>query len=205
MAIKITLESFLAVLRRSNLIEAEQIKRLADEFRGLHGEPPDAKPFADVLIQQKLITPWQAEKLLLGKHKGFFLGRYKLKGLLGKGGMSSVYLAEHVLMRRMCAIKVLPARRVNDASYLGRFHREAQAVAALDHPNIVRAYDVDHEKDGEFEIHGVPAGTQNLVVWQEKVGWINPDKAKGTPVTVTAGEAVDAGAFKIEPSQIKTP
>jgi len=153
MAIKITLESFLAVLRRSNLVEAEQIKRLTDEFRAAHGEPSDAKPFADFLVQQKQITSWQAEKLLLGKHKGFFLGRYKLKGLLGKGGMSSVYLAEHVLMRRMCALKVLPARRVNDASYLGRFHREAQAVAALDHPNIVRAYDVDHEEDGEFQIH----------------------------------------------------
>ncbi len=153
MAIKITLESFLAVLRRSNLIEAEQIKRLTDEFRAANGEPADAKPFADFLVQQKQITSWQADKLLMGKHKGFFLGRYKLKGLLGKGGMSSVYLAEHVLMRRMCALKVLPARRVNDASYLGRFHREAQAVAALDHPNIVRAYDVDHEVDGEFEIH----------------------------------------------------
>lgn len=153
MAIKITLESFLAVLRRSNLIEAEPLKRLTDEFRAAQGEPPDAKPFADFLVQQKQITAWQAEKLLMGKHKGFFLGRYKLKGLLGKGGMSSVYLAEHVLMRRMCALKVLPARRVNDASYLGRFHREAQAVAALDHPNIVRAYDVDHEEDGEFQIH----------------------------------------------------
>lgn len=153
MAIKITLESFLAVLRRSGLIEADLIQRLVDEFRAAHGEPPDAKPFADLLVERKLISPWQADKLLVGKHKGFFLGKYKLKGLLGKGGMSSVYLAEHVLMRRMCAIKVLPARRVNDASYLGRFHREAQAVAALDHPNIVRAYDVDHEKDGEFEIH----------------------------------------------------
>ena len=91
------------------------------------------------------LTRWQAEKLLNGKHRGFFLGKYRLLSLLGKGGMSSVYLAEHVVMRRRCAIKVLPTNRVNDTSYLGRFHREAQAVAALDHPNIVRAYDVDKE------------------------------------------------------------
>src|SRR6185436_18880149 len=64
---------------------------------------------------------------------------------LGSGGMSSVYLAEHVLMQRRVAIKVLPHNRVGDSSYLARFHFEAQAAAALDHRNIVRAYDLDNE------------------------------------------------------------
>ena len=48
-------------------------------------------------------------------------------------------------MQRRVAIKVLPPSRVDDTSYLARFHREAQAAAALDHRNIVRAYDVDNE------------------------------------------------------------
>jgi eukaryotic-like serine/threonine-protein kinase len=59
--------------------------------------------------------------------------------------MSSVYLAEHELMRRRVAIKVLPQNRVNDSSYLERFRLEARAVAKLDDPNIVRAYDIDNE------------------------------------------------------------
>ncbi len=150
---KITLESFLAVIKRSGLIPVDQLKHQLAAFRASSSQPNDSARFAEYLIRQSLLTTWQAEKLLQGKHKGFFLGKYRLLSLLGKGGMSSVYLAEHVLMRRRCAIKVLPAKRVHDSSYLGRFHREAQAVAALDHPNIVRAYDVDHEMDGNIEIH----------------------------------------------------
>jgi eukaryotic-like serine/threonine-protein kinase len=147
-----TCESFVAVLKRSGLVDEGALGQALAEYQAQAGEP-SAKGFSRVLIERKLITSWQAEKLLQGKHKGFFLGKYKLLRLLGKGGMSSVYLAEHVLMRRRCAIKVLPWKFVKDSSYLQRFHREAQAVASLDHPNIVRAYDVDQEKDGNLEIN----------------------------------------------------
>jgi hypothetical protein len=58
-------------------------------------------------------------------------------------------------------------------------------------------------EDGSFEIRGVPAGDQNMIVWQEKVGYVNPEKVKGTPVTVKAGEATDVGSVTINPSQVK--
>ncbi|MEX0704148.1 MAG: serine/threonine-protein kinase [Planctomycetales bacterium] len=153
MPIKITAESFLTVVRQSGLIEPERLKKLVAEFREQGLEIANSPALAEALVERGALTRWQADKLLQGRHKGFFLGKYRLMSLLGKGGMSSVYLAEHVLMRRRCAIKVLPAKRVDDSSYLGRFHREAQAVASLDHPNIVRAYDVDKELDGQTEIH----------------------------------------------------
>ncbi|MBL8850523.1 MAG: protein kinase, partial [Planctomycetaceae bacterium] len=153
MAVKIALDSFVAVLKRSNLVAGDQLQALIDEFQRNPGRSNDARQFADALVKQKILTPWQADKLLQGKHKGFFLGKYRLLSLVGKGGMSTVYLAEHLLMRRLCAIKVLPTRRLQNASYLARFHREAQAVASLDHRNIVRAYDVDQATDGETEIH----------------------------------------------------
>ncbi len=172
MAIKITLDSFLAVMKRSTLLSEEQLNSSLEKFRAAKGATSDAKPFAEYLVRQKLLTVWQAEKVLQGKHKGFFLGRYRLLSLLGKGGMSSVYLAEHMVMKRFCALKVLPAKRVNDASYLGRFHREAQAVAALDHPNIVRAYDVDMTADAGVDIHFLAMefvqGKSLLEVVQEK-------------------------------------
>jgi len=153
MSSKLNVETFVAVLKKSNLIEADRLQRLVAEYTAQGGSPDDSPKLAEFLVSNGAITRWQSEKLLQGKHKGYFLGKYRLLSLLGKGGMSSVYLAEHVLMRRRCALKVLPTKRVNDSSYLARFHREAQAVASLDHPNIVRAYDVDHQADRDTEIH----------------------------------------------------
>jgi len=150
---KLTTESFLNLVRQSGLVEKDQLKRVLEEEQNESAEDDSPSMIAQSLVKRELLTQWQADKLLQGKHKGFSLGKYRLKRLLGKGGMSSVYLAEHLLMRRECAIKVLPIRRVKDSSYLARFHREAQAVASLDHPNIVRAYDIDHEVEGDREIH----------------------------------------------------
>jgi len=153
MSSKLNVETFVAVLKKSGLIEPDRLQRLIADYTAQGGIPDDSPKLADFLVANAAVTRWQAEKLLQGKHKGYFLGKYRLLSLLGKGGMSSVYLAEHVLMRRRCALKVLPTKRVNDSSYLARFHREAQAVASLDHPNIVRAYDVDHQADRDSEIH----------------------------------------------------
>ena len=149
MSLTLSTESFIAVVRKSGLVEHERLSRFVAESSDIS----DATQLAERLVAANLLTKWQTEKLLQGKHRGYFLGKYKLLSLLGKGGMSSVFLAEHLLMRRRCALKVLPSKRVDDTSYLERFHREAQAAASLDHPNIVRAYDVDHQADGDKQIH----------------------------------------------------
>lgn len=150
---KLNTGSFLAIVRKSGLIDETRLSKLLDEYQASGGDGANAAALADFLVQANGLTRWQSEKLLQGRHKGYFLGKYRLLQLLGKGGMSAVYLAEHTVMRRRCAIKVLPTKRVTDSSYLARFHREAQAVASLDHPNIVRAYDVDQQADNETEIH----------------------------------------------------
>src|SRR6185369_12253899 len=60
---------------------------------------------------------------------------YKLKRQIGHGGMSAVFQAEHLLMKRKVAVKVLHAHLMNEESYMQRFQKEAQAVGGLDHPN----------------------------------------------------------------------
>lgn len=172
-AARMTGEVFLSLVRQSGLLDAEVLKRHVREVQEAGTNLSDANSLAEALVQKQALTRWQADKLLAGKHKGFFLGKYRLMSHLGKGGMSSVYLAEHVLMRRRVAIKVLPQARVDDSSYLQRFHREAQAVAALDHRNIVRAYDVDQEGSVHFLVMEYVPG-QSLQELVAKKGLLSP-------------------------------
>jgi serine/threonine protein kinase len=168
---KQTVKSFLELVQKSKLVDDDQLKASLHEYRNEHDGhlPRDVRVVADYLIDAGLITRWHCDKLFDGKYKGFFLGKYKLLGHLGTGGMSSVYLAEHTLMQRKRAIKVLPRHRVGDSSYLARFHREAQATAALDHPNIVRAYDVDNNGKWHYLVMEFVQGRdlQSIVMEEE--------------------------------------
>ncbi len=78
------------------------------------------------------------------------LGQYQVKHRLGAGGMGEVYLAEHVLLRRPCALKLIRPERAGDPTSLARFEREVQATAALTHPNIVEIFDYGRADDGTF-------------------------------------------------------
>ncbi|HMO12504.1 MAG TPA: protein kinase [Pirellulaceae bacterium] len=139
------------MLQQSGIADATRLKAvLADLAKKANGQPVKLDDLTKHLISSGLITRWHADKLLAGKYKGFFLGKYKLLGHLGTGGMSSVYLAEHTLFNQMRAIKVLPRNRVGDKTYLDRFYREGRAAAALNHPNIVRVYDIDNESDTHY-------------------------------------------------------
>jgi len=77
-------------------------------------------------------------------------GQYKLKRLIGTGGMGEVYLAEHMLMKRPCAIKVIRPEKAGDPKVLARFEREVQATAKLSHWNSVDIYDYGRTDDGTF-------------------------------------------------------
>src|SRR5262249_56703768 len=76
--------------------------------------------------------------------------RYRVLELLGHGGMGAVYKAEHRLMERTVALKVINRELTGRPAVVERFRREAKAAARLDHPNIVRAHDAEHAGDTHF-------------------------------------------------------
>ncbi len=76
---------------------------------------------------------------------GTKLGPYEIQSQLGAGGMGEVYKARDTRLERDVAVKVLPAHLAEDADTLARFEREAKAVAALSHPNILGIFDVGRE------------------------------------------------------------
>ncbi len=147
MAAPTTVDEFLDLLRKSALIEPAKL----DAFLTIH---PDgfASPqaLAQSLLSEGELTPFHTQQLLRGKHKGFFLGRYKIIDRIGLGGMGQVFLAEHATMKRRAALKVLPPDRAENEYSRERFLREARAQANLDHPNIVRAFDFDTDAEVIF-------------------------------------------------------
>lgn len=78
------------------------------------------------------------------------LGPYMLHKRIGSGGMGEVYLAEHHLLKRPCAIKLVRPERAGDPQVISRFRREVEATARLKHPNTVAVFDYGRTGDGTF-------------------------------------------------------
>ncbi|MCP5052015.1 MAG: protein kinase [bacterium] len=107
---------------------------------------------------------------------GKTLSNYKVIGRLGRGGMATVYKAHELSLNRMVALKVLSSHLSEDTEYIKRFHREAQAAAQLNHPNIVQIYSIGEEKGLHyFAMEYIKGNT--LSGLKQEVGVLMPEKA----------------------------
>src|SRR5439155_18114007 len=103
-----------------------------------------------LLVASGILTEYQAGEVAAGRAQGLIVGGYRVLDRLGKGGMSQVYLAEHAVLARRVAIKVLSLHVRFDPDARRRFVREARAAAAVDHPNVVRVFDIDVEHEPSY-------------------------------------------------------
>jgi eukaryotic-like serine/threonine-protein kinase len=145
-----TVDEFVDLVRKSSVLDEPRLSGYVQKLKADPATPADLNAIAGLFVRDGLLTYFQAEQFLQGRWKRFTIGKYKVLERLGSGGMGQVFLCEHKLMRRRVAVKVLPTAKATDPSSLERFYREARAVAALDHPNIVRAYDIDQDDNLHF-------------------------------------------------------
>lgn len=110
-------------------------------------------------------------------HQAQRIGQYRLKDVLGFGGMGTVYLAEHVLLRRPCALKLIRPDQAGDSRTLLRFEREVQAAATLTHWNTVEVFDYGHTEDGTFYYVMEYLPGMNLEDMVEQHGPLPPERA----------------------------
>ncbi len=171
-----SIDSFLELVRKARVVDESRLSPYIEKLQAVKALPSEPGRLAGLMVRDAILTQFQAEQILAGKWRGFHVGKYKILEKLGHGGMGTVYLAEHHFMKRRVAVKVLPKSTASDPSSLERFYREAKAVAALDHPNIVRAYDIDQDGELHFLVMEYVDGSslQEIV---KKTGVMSPLRA----------------------------
>jgi serine/threonine-protein kinase len=184
-----TAQDVIELIRRARLVGAPQLERV------LASAPVGCGPerVLALLVENGHLTLYQADELSAGRWRGLWLGGYRVLDRLGKGGMSHVFLAEHAVLGKRVAVKVLSAGLRADSSARQRFVREARAAAAVDHPNIVHVFDVDMDHDPPFLVMEYVDGV-NLQAAVARHGAFTAAETATVGVEVARGLAAAAAA-----------
>ncbi len=193
---------FLKHVESSGLLSGKEVAVLRAQP---DAEELDAKAMAVRLVQQKKLTPWQARKLLAGRWRGFFIGNYKILEPLGQGGMATVFKAEHKVLRRSVALKVLPLEATSNQEAVDRFQREARAIAQLEHESIVQVYEIGQQGVAHFIVMEFVPGRKLSRLIEERGRLAASETAEvGYLTAIGLEHAVERGVIHrdIKPSNI---
>src|SRR5262245_16244462 len=182
MSVPTSVADLIQLVQKSGMVDDAKLTAYLTE-RSL---PADPKEAAAALFEAGVLTNFQAEQFLLGKGRGFTVGKFKLLERVGVGGMGQVFLCEHMFLKRRVAIKVLPPAKAEQPAALGRFYREARAAAALTHPSIVRTHDIDQDGNLHFIVMEYVDGS-NLLDIVKRFGRLDVARALHYTRQVAAG------------------
>jgi serine/threonine protein kinase len=141
MQVPVAAQNFFDLLEKSELFTRSQIGKLREKLK--IPDTTTAHDTAKLLVRGHVLTPFQAERLLEGRYRGLVIDGYRIREMLGFGGMGCVFIAEDPNEDRKVAIKVLSTEHSLDAGMLARMKLEATAGMRLNHPNIIRTYRID--------------------------------------------------------------
>ncbi|HTU17091.1 MAG TPA: protein kinase [Gemmataceae bacterium] len=133
--------TFLSRIVHLGLLPADAVDQFLSEREDRLAEYACGMQIGQALVQSGLLTSYQLDRVLGGLTHGLVLGNYRVLDTLGSGGMGVVFLAEHSLMKRRVAVKVLPVDEDCPPSVKHRFYAEMRVLAELCHPHIVLAFD----------------------------------------------------------------
>ncbi len=145
----LTLGQFSQRLTSSGVMAADDLRDWLSALP-IDKRPSDGEQMARELVKQKRLTAHQAQAIYANKGSTLVFGNYVVLDKLGQGGMGVVLKAEHRRMARVVAIKVMSPAALKSPEMVKRFHREVQAAAKLEHPNIVTAHDADEVNGTHF-------------------------------------------------------
>ena len=142
----------------SGLIGQDELDQTLAELRAETGQSQVSDDdLGERLIASGKLNAWQVEQLRNGRTK-FNLGPYHVIDSIGQGGMGQVFKAEHTIMGRIVAVKVLPRSRSTPEA-IANFRREIRTQAQLDHENLVRAFDAGQDGNVHFLVTEYVPGT----------------------------------------------
>jgi serine/threonine-protein kinase len=134
-----SIDDLAAAIRQGHLLD-DSHREQAEQLLARGGDP---RGLARELVRLGWLTPFQVNELFLGRGNSLTLGGYVLLDKLGEGGMGVVFKARHQNLGRIVAVKIIRKDHLTKPEAVRRFRREMRAVAQLDHPNLVRAFDAD--------------------------------------------------------------
>lgn len=161
--------AFLDLVERSRLIPSDRWTTFLSTHQASGDAPDSDHQWASLLVKENLLTSFQAKQILKGKWKHFIISdKYKVLDQLDSGSNATVFRCEHLTLRRQVALKMVAGLK-KDKVRADLFLKDARAAGVLNHPNILRVYDIDQFHGEYFLVQELVEGI-NLGKWVRKQG-----------------------------------